>query len=74
VIAVNELDQLDRALEVLNHNRASLVAVGRGFIAEPQWPAKVREGRLDEILACTRCDLCFDDLREGRPVGCVLWE
>ena len=35
VIAVNELNIVDRALEVLNYGRASLVAVGRGLIADP---------------------------------------
>ena len=74
VIAVNELDRLERALEVLREERASLVAVGRGLIADPDWPSKVRDGRLEEIIVCTSCDACFDDLRNGIPVGCSEWE
>ena len=74
VIAVNELDRVERALEVLREKRAALVAVGRGLIADPDWPAKVREGRLGEIVACTGCDQCFTDLDQGVPVGCSQWD
>lgn len=73
VIAVNELDALERSLEVLHEKRASLVAVGRGLIADPDWATKVREGRLDEIVVCTRCNECFNDLGRGGPVGCSQW-
>jgi 2,4-dienoyl-CoA reductase-like NADH-dependent reductase (Old Yellow Enzyme family) len=73
VIAVNELDQVGRALEALREGRASLVAVGRGLIADPDWPNKVREGRLDEIVDCIYCDQCHEDLRARVPVGCSQW-
>jgi NADPH2 dehydrogenase len=73
VIAVNELNIVDRALEVLNYKRASLVAVGRGLIADPDWPIKVREGRTDEIVQCVCCDECHADLRRGVPVRCAEW-
>jgi 2,4-dienoyl-CoA reductase-like NADH-dependent reductase (Old Yellow Enzyme family) len=74
VIAVNELDRVERALEVLREQRATLVAVGRGLIADPDWPTKVRAGRLEEIVACTGCDQCHDDLGRGMPVGCSQWD
>ena len=74
VIAVNELDVVDRALEVLNEERADLVAVGRGLIADPEWPIKIREHRFDEIVACTRCDeKCYGNLGQGLPVECAEW-
>jgi 2,4-dienoyl-CoA reductase-like NADH-dependent reductase (Old Yellow Enzyme family) len=72
-IAVNQLDRVGRALEVLREGRASLVAVGRGLIADPDWPRKVQEGRMDEIVACTRCEGCHEDLRAGIPVRCSQW-
>lgn len=73
VITVNELDVPERALEVLRVGRAHLVAVGRGLIADPDWPTKMREGRFHDIVTCTRCDGCHDDLRHNRPVGCRQW-
>jgi NADPH2 dehydrogenase len=74
LITVNDLDDVGRALTVLREDRADLVAVGRGLIADPEWPAKVREGRLGEIVRCIKCDECFTDLRAERPVGCVQWD
>jgi 2,4-dienoyl-CoA reductase-like NADH-dependent reductase (Old Yellow Enzyme family) len=73
VIAVNQLDRVERAMEVLREGRAMLVAVGRGLIADPDWPLKVREGRLDEIVTCIDCDGCHEDLRSGIAVGCTQW-
>lgn len=75
VIAVNELDEIPRALETLNNHRADLVAIGRGLIADPDWPIKVLEGREETIVRCTRCDVkCFGNLRKGIPVECTQWE
>ena len=74
VIGVNELDELDRALEAIDQDRLDLVAVGRGLIADPEWPLKVREGRFDDIVGCIRCDEgCFGNLKEGIPVECTQW-
>jgi len=72
VIAVGHLDDVDRALEVLSRGRADLCAVGRGLIADPEWPRKVRERRLDDIVVCQRCDEgCFGNLRRDEWVQCV---
>jgi 2,4-dienoyl-CoA reductase-like NADH-dependent reductase (Old Yellow Enzyme family) len=73
VITVNNLDVPEAALEALNEKRADLIAVGRGLIADPDWPIKVREGRFEEIVECIKCDHCFTDLRAGVPVGCTQW-
>ena len=73
VIAVGKLDQPARALEALTEGRADLVAIARGLIADPDWPAKVRENRLDALTRCTYCNACFDYLRQGKPVGCTQW-
>ncbi len=74
VIAVNDMDVVERALEALNAGRADLIAVARGLIADPDWPLKVKEGRLDEIVKCIKCDKkCFGNLRKGLPIACVQW-
>ena len=74
VIAVNELNYPERALEALREKRSTLVAIGRGLIADPEWPNKVKEGRLEDIVECISCNDCFGDLRKGIPVGCSQWE
>lgn len=73
VIAVGRMDVVDRAVAVLREGRADLVAVGRGMIVDAAWPRKVREGNLDQVRLCRRCNTCFDRLWAGHRVGCVQW-
>ena len=74
VIARGGLDEPDRALSMLANSRADLIAVGRGLIADAEWPNKVREGRLDEIVKCIRCDeKCFGNLKKRIPIACTQW-
>jgi 2,4-dienoyl-CoA reductase-like NADH-dependent reductase (Old Yellow Enzyme family) len=75
VITVNHLDEPERALEALREGRADLIAIGRGLIADPDWPIKVKEGRLDDIVKCVRCDeKCFGNLKKGIPIECSQWK
>lgn len=72
VIAVGQMADVERALEALIEGRADLIAVGRGLIADPEWPRKVREGRFGDLVECLRCDEgCFGNLRRGVPVECI---
>jgi len=74
VIAVNDMDDPDRAATALREERADLIAIGRGLIADPQWPRKVSEGRLDEVVQCLKCnEKCHGNLAKGLPIGCVQW-
>jgi len=72
VIAVGKLDEVESALEILDRGRAQLCAVGRALIADPDWPAKIRDGRVDDIVECERCNEgCFGNLRRGEWVECI---
>jgi 2,4-dienoyl-CoA reductase-like NADH-dependent reductase (Old Yellow Enzyme family) len=73
VIAVNAMHHLERAQEALREKRSSLVAVGKGLIADPDWPIKVKEGRISEIVECLECDDCWGFFDEGLPVECSQW-
>ncbi len=74
VIARGQLDEPDRALSMLANNRADLIAVGRGLIADPDWPEKVRSGRLADVVKCIRCnEKCFGNLTKRTPIACTQW-
>ncbi len=74
VIAVGGMNDPDQAEAALRDGKCDLVAVGRQMIADAGYPTKVRTGHLDDILECQQCDVgCFGNLREGKPVECVLW-
>ncbi|WP_379151665.1 NADH:flavin oxidoreductase [Paenibacillus sp. sgz5001063] len=49
----NEEDNIERLLEKLDKAEFDLVAVGRALISDPAWPAKVKSGRTEEIIAFT---------------------
>ncbi|MFC1937182.1 FAD-dependent oxidoreductase [Chloroflexota bacterium] len=52
VIAVGKLGYPDLAERVLQEGKAEFVALGRHLLADPEWPNKVREGRLEDIKPC----------------------
>lgn len=41
---------IDRLLAMLERGDFDLVGVGRALLADPDWPRKVREGRIDAIV------------------------
>lgn len=74
VIAVGGMDDPAAAAAALRDGRCDLIAVGRQLIADADWPAKVRDGRLSDVIQCEKCDAgCFGNLRQGVPVACSLW-
>jgi 2,4-dienoyl-CoA reductase-like NADH-dependent reductase (Old Yellow Enzyme family) len=46
------------ALKAIENGQTDIASLGRQALADPEWPNKVKEGRLDEIVTCTRCDFC----------------
>jgi NADPH-dependent 2,4-dienoyl-CoA reductase/sulfur reductase-like enzyme len=71
VIAVGVLRTPETCERVLNEGKADFVAVGRGLIADPEWPVKAASGGEATIRRCISCNRCvrhrvFDDL----PIGC----
>ena len=68
------MDAVNRATEALTQRRADLIAIGRGLIADPLWPKKVHEQRLDDIVSCVRCDeKCYGHVGKGLPAECSQW-
>ena len=66
VMAVGRINTPEKAEELLNEKKADWIGIARQLIADPQWPAKVRQGRGDRIVACTSCNSCFQPLRSGK--------
>ena len=47
-----------------------MVALARALAADPQWPAKARDGRAGEIVPCLRCLQCYHISTDRWNVGC----
>lgn len=50
--------------------RTDVAMLGRQAIADPFWPAKVKAGRLKDIVKCARCNLCYVNLFEHKWLEC----
>jgi 2,4-dienoyl-CoA reductase (NADPH2) len=59
------------AEEILRRGDADLVAMGRPLLADPELPAKAREGRLREIRRCISCQHCIDSM-ERMDMSCAV--
>ena len=58
------------AEELIANGEVDLVAFGRAFIADPDWPNKAKEGRAEDIVPCIRCLQCYHIATNRRNVGC----
>jgi len=51
-----------------------MVAIGRQSLADPLLPAKLEQGKPDDVNWCTVCDNCIEFLIRQKPVGCSTYE
>jgi 2,4-dienoyl-CoA reductase-like NADH-dependent reductase (Old Yellow Enzyme family)/thioredoxin reductase len=58
------------AEELITSGDADLVAFGRSFIADPDWPNKAKDGMEEDITPCIRCMHCYHISTNRRNVGC----
>lgn len=55
------------AVQAIENGAADMIGIGRPLIADPDWPQKVKSGRLDEIRHCLRCNQgCYGALLDAR--------
>jgi len=73
VIAVGRFNDPEVAEKVLAERKADLVAFGRQLLTDPDTPAKVSQGRLDEVRRCIACcQGCIDELFQDHPITCTV--
>jgi NADPH2 dehydrogenase len=73
VIAAGRIDSGRLAESILEEGKADLIGLARVLWADPDWPAKVREGREDEIIRCDCPDACNKQIAANRPALCAQW-
>ncbi|GIU93445.1 MAG: NADH oxidase [Acidimicrobiia bacterium] len=72
VVAAGRLDDPELAESVLRSGQADIIAVGRGLIADPDWPVKVAEGRVGDIRPCIACNACVDRVSNAEEARCAV--
>ncbi len=72
VIAMGRINDPAVAERILQEGQADLCIMNRALIADPDFPNKAREGRLDDIRQCMGYNQgCIDRIYTGRGVTCV---
>jgi len=72
VIVVGRINDPVFAEKVLLDGSADMIAFGRAFLADPKFPAKISEGRLEEIRKCIGCRYCGTRVGRNLDVRCAV--
>jgi 2,4-dienoyl-CoA reductase-like NADH-dependent reductase (Old Yellow Enzyme family)/thioredoxin reductase len=68
-----KIDEPSLAEGILKDGKADFVCIGRGLIADPYWPTKVKEGRLEDICPCIYDNRCNEDANISFvPISCTV--
>jgi 2-enoate reductase len=73
VIVAGRMDDPHMAVEALNQGKLDAVGLGRALLADPDYPNKVKTGRMADVRPCLGChDACFGRLLEGKRGSCAV--
>ena len=73
VITVGGIMRPDLAEQILDEGKADFIALGRGLLADPDWPNKAKEGQVEDIRPCIRCNLrCRGHIETLKSVSCTV--
>ncbi len=73
VMVAGRITSPDYAEEVLREGKADIINLGRALITDPEWPAKVAGGRVDDIMPCISCNKgCHDPTKKIRHTICLV--
>ena len=74
-IGVGRINTPQLAEDILAQDKVDLVVMGRAQLADPDFVAKAREGRVDDIVYCVGCDQgCLDgfaDMEHFEAITCL---
>jgi 2,4-dienoyl-CoA reductase (NADPH2) len=59
VMTANRIITADLGEQILQQGKADIIGIGRGLVADPEWPRKYQEGREKDIRHCISCELCL---------------
>ncbi len=63
----------DLAREITVTGKADLVDLGRQLIADPYFPQKIAEGKIEEIRQCIACNFCLGKrMSLGKQIQCAI--
>jgi 2,4-dienoyl-CoA reductase-like NADH-dependent reductase (Old Yellow Enzyme family)/thioredoxin reductase len=72
VIAVGVIREPQFAEDVLKEGKADFISIGRGLIADPEWPRKAATGREEDIRRCISCVCCYGRIERSLSLRCAI--
>jgi 2,4-dienoyl-CoA reductase-like NADH-dependent reductase (Old Yellow Enzyme family)/thioredoxin reductase/putative sterol carrier protein len=72
ICVVGRINTPEIAEEILQDGRADMVAMGRAVISDPFLPKKTKEGQRDEIIICSACNACLNQIMVEEQVACSM--
>jgi len=71
VVCVGRFTSPETMLSQVKRGIVDLIGAARPSIADPFLPAKIRDGRLDDIRECIGCNVCYAYDASGAPIRCT---
>ncbi|MCB2135692.1 MAG: FAD-dependent oxidoreductase [Rhodobacteraceae bacterium] len=71
VVTVGRFTSPETMLGQLRRGVIDFIGAARPSIADPFLPAKIRDGRLDDIRECIGCNFCYAHDGLGAPIRCT---
>ncbi|MGA9048205.1 MAG: FAD-dependent oxidoreductase [Dehalococcoidia bacterium] len=63
VLVVGRINEPSVAAQIVRSGQADIVHIGRQSLTDPDWPNKVKEGRVQDIVKCISCnEACIEGL------------
>jgi len=71
IISGSSVDTPEAAEKLISDGKVDMVFLGRALIADPYWPQKAQEGRIEDIRPCSKCtEGCGLRIESLQPVNC----
>lgn len=72
VYCAGRMDDPKRAANAVRDGVVDGIALGRALLADPEWPNKVRDGKIDDIRPCIACQAGCLRTFLGQSMTCAL--
>lgn len=73
LVATNRINTVQVANQIIENGEADMVSMARPFLADPEFPIKAMQGRIDEINVCIACNqACLDHVFQKKTASCLV--
>ncbi|WP_081723100.1 oxidoreductase [Thermoanaerobacter thermocopriae] len=73
VLVAGRMEDPELASSALEEGKADAIVIGRGLLADPQLPNKIKSGKVDDIRPCLGChDGCMGRIAQVKPLCCAV--